>query len=638
MFKSHNLKNPNNYRQNSSKGYGKKKRPFSKITNNINALYNAPTNKINNFSSTKNKFYPLNYKLDSMNKYIDEDQQNYNFNSEFSNNKDIFIKQINSDNGRKLDYIFKSNAKKSKSQKKQYKPNENNFYFKPKEDEENYYASNQNIKMNDLMNIKKNNNYDNEFIELKKGKKADENLKKENFYLKQRNKELEKEIKEKENINIKNKELINAYNEEYRNINQENIALKEKIAILEEEIAQLKNNYNFYKELKLVGLDNNGETHFMNSNLQCLSQTKPLNNNNISSNENFIENNFDISKNIQKKENQIKNNSNFNKEAQEKDKNEKKNIKNKDKNLEIDAHIEMVNKMEESYIDKIYELSNNRIAVIKIVNDFPVEEVLKIYSLNNFKLLSEIKFKEKTKNIVELKNKDLVRSFKTISYKERNSNWRIFSSFEFYKLYNQKYELFQKIEEETIDINYILGLMDGNLVSFNTYGIEIYSKEKDKYKSISKIKMEDTAMSGYEIEQNKLIIFKKSSEPKELQISILNKSNYSPHFVISFFDLLNKKEKILISKENLYNYKFFNFLKNDKYLFVIFQITKSYMEHWEPDPNYKFGTLNRTLNHCDIEYLNVGYVYNLSKEKFLECELEIPPIDKRIAILWKFPL
>jgi hypothetical protein len=56
-----------------------------------------------------------------MNKYIDEDQQNYNFNSEFSNNKDIFIKQINSDNGRKLDYLFKSNAKKSKYKKKKKK-------------------------------------------------------------------------------------------------------------------------------------------------------------------------------------------------------------------------------------------------------------------------------------------------------------------------------------------------------------------------------------------------------------------------------------------------------------------------------------------------------------------------------------
>ena len=226
MFKSYNLKNQNNYRQNSSKGYSKKKRSFSKKKDNINELYNAPTNKINNFSSTKNKFYPLNYELDSVNKYINDDQQYYNFNSELSNKIDNFIRQIKNDNGRKLDYLFKSNAKKSKSHKKQYKPKENNFYFKPKEDDENYYASNQNIKANDLMNIKKNINYDNEFIEIKKGKiisfedkenmlktgfEADENLKKENIYLKQRNKELEKEIKEKENINIKNQELIKKY-------------------------------------------------------------------------------------------------------------------------------------------------------------------------------------------------------------------------------------------------------------------------------------------------------------------------------------------------------------------------------------------------------------------------------------------
>ena len=386
MFKPHNSKNPNTYRHNSSKGYGKKKRPFSKKKDNINKLYNAPTNIINNFSSTKNKFYPLNYELDSVNKYINDDQQYYNINSKLSNNKDNFIRQINNGNRRKLDYSLKSNTKKSRSLKKQYKPKENNFYFKPKEDDKNYYASNQNIKVNDLMNIKKNNNYDNEFIELKKGKinsfkdkenmlktgfEADENLKKENIYLKQRNKELEKEIKEKENINIKNQELIKAYNEEYKNINQENIVLKEKIAKLEEEIAQLKNNVNFYKEPKLIGLDNNDETHFMNSNLQCLSQTKPLTSN-ISSNENFIENNFDFSKNIQKKENQIKNNSNFNKETQE-NKNEKNNIKNKDENLEIDVHIEMINKIEENNIDKIYELSNNRIAVIKRVGYYSEE-------------------------------------------------------------------------------------------------------------------------------------------------------------------------------------------------------------------------------------------------------------------------
>ena len=303
----------------------------------------------------------------------------------------------------------------------------------------------------------------------------------------------------------------------------------------------------------------------------------------------------------------------------------------KDENLKIDAHIEMIWKMEESYISKIYELSNNRIAIIKREEYYSEEEELKIYSLNTFKLLSIIKFKGISQIIVELKNKDLVRS--------------ISSSLEFYKLSGQKYKLFQKIEEEKININSILGLMDGNFVSFNTNGIEIYSKEKDKYKSISKIKIEDTAMSGYEIEKNKLIIFKKSSESNKSPNSSYEDnssqlSQNSRYFVVSFFDLVNVEEKILVSKEFKENeeikYDIFNFVKNDKYLFVNFQITKSYHEHWEPDPSYKYGNLNRELDYWEIKYLNVGYIYNLSREKYLECELEIPPIDKRIAILCNY--
>ena len=136
---------------------------------------------------------------------------------------------------------------------------------------------------------------------------------------------------------------------------------------------------------------------------------------------------------------------------------------NKYKNLKVNASIEMIWKMKESNIAKIYELSNNRIAVIKREH-YDFKEELKIYSLNTFKLLLEIKFKEKTKNMVELKNKDLVRAMS--------------SSIEFYKISGQKCELFQKIEEKEINIYFILGLMDGNLVPFNTNGIEIYSKKK----------------------------------------------------------------------------------------------------------------------------------------------------------------
>jgi hypothetical protein len=216
--------------------------------------------------------------------------------------------------------------------------------------------------------------------------------------------------------------------------------------------------------------------------------------------------------------------------------------------------------------------------------------------LDTFKLLSEIKFTEKSRNIVELKNEDLVRS--------------IYSSLEFYKLNDQKYELFQRLEVVNINIFFILGLIDGNLASFNTNGIEIYSKEKDLYKSISKFKMEDVITNSIEIEKNKLVIYKESSE-----------SQKSRYFVISFFDLVNAEEKILVKKELSFNFQFFNFFKNDNYLFVNCQIAESSQENEQK---------------WSIEYLNVGYVYNLSKEKYLECEIEIPTIEKRIAILCNY--
>lgn len=57
----------------------------------------------------------------------------------------------------------------------------------------------------------------------------------------------------------------------------------------------------------------------------------------------------------------------------------------KNENLKIDANFEKLWKMEEGNIAKIYELSNNRIVVIKREVYDSKEEELKIYSLNNFK-------------------------------------------------------------------------------------------------------------------------------------------------------------------------------------------------------------------------------------------------------------
>jgi len=135
--------------------------------------------------------------------------------------------------------------------------------------------------------------------------------------------------------------------------------------------------------------------------------------------------------------------------------------------------------------------------------------------LNAFKLLSIIKFKDYTFNIIELKNKDLVSKTNT--------------SLEFYKLSAQNYEFFQKIEDKS---KIIIGLISGNLASFNAEGIKIYYKEKDKYKLISNINTGWDIVDAIEIEINKLVIFQKEKDKKKEDI-----------FVICFFDIANKEKK-----------------------------------------------------------------------------------------------
>ena len=125
-----------------------------------------------------------------------------------------------------------------------------------------------------------------------------ENLKKEITSLDMKYKKLEKEIKEKEEIKkqiekfIKNNHKEIEMIEENKKLIQDNSILKGRIKELEEENEKLKNdkkkiiklklkskskdNILSFKNPTLIGLNNIGATCFMNSTLQCLSQTKDL--------------------------------------------------------------------------------------------------------------------------------------------------------------------------------------------------------------------------------------------------------------------------------------------------------------------------------------------------------------------------
>ena len=86
--------------------------------------------------------------------------------------------------------------------------------------------------------------------------------------------------------------------------------------------------------------------------------------------------------------------------------------------MKVDNHLESSLKIKENNIINIFELLDNRIAVV-------TKEGLKIYNVNNFKLITIIKLDiEKDDIFIELKNKDLVR--------KKHSN------IELYKLSGQK--------------------------------------------------------------------------------------------------------------------------------------------------------------------------------------------------------
>ena len=180
----------------------------------------------------------------------------------------------------------------------------------------------------------------------------------------------------------------------------------------------------------------------------------------------------------------------------------------KEKNIQVIFKMKYDKKNDEIY--QAYELSNNRLAV-------ELEKSLKIFSLKNFKLITEIN-NERIGNSLELKNKDIV-----------ITNYNVIN---FYKLSGNNYISYQQIKEEE-EIFEIYELKNENLIVCIRYQLNIYSKDKGEYKLLSKIKLEETVGNIFEIKNNILFLFLHSRS------GTYATADYSPFYL----QLLNLEKK-----------------------------------------------------------------------------------------------
>ena len=401
---------------------------------------------------------------------------------------------------------------------------------------------------------------------------------------------------EKKNMNMKNEKKQNVI----KNIKERNMSSKINNRNMNNKI----NNKISNKNIKVRNISSNINNRNMNNNnsnnlnkyiySQNLDKIFIINNKIMNSTRNnFNMNRYNIKSN---KELLIKKKYDLNEWIKENIKiNPKQNPKEKEKNLKINNRLEIAFKFEvKEKIDEIIELSNRRIG-IKISNQF------QIYSLKNLKLITTINDNDVHNKYIELKNEDLVR--------------KSFSYIQFFKLSGNEYHLFQTIDENN-KINSIIKLMDGNLLlSCNDKSINIYGKEDNKYKLLSQNCDEKDCKDAIEIEDNKVVIFKK-----------YHCQDDKGKYLIFYYDILNQNKRILMDDffhSGEFGRHYLNMVKNEKYLFVNFEVYSYFYDCYNCVNCVKYDIIyDDPISLIPPRYPIIGYIFNLEKDNYLKCEYD----------------
>ena len=199
----------------------------------------------------------------------------------------------------------------------------------------------------------------------------------------------------------------------------------------------------------------------------------------------------------------------------------------------------------------IHELSYGRIGVLSKL-------CLYIYSLNTFKQIDIIKMQlpknllfklfgeekhfedDPKKDFLELHNNDIVIWSRNLIL--------------FYKLTNKGYECYQNIKGNYL-INSVYELKNKNLVTCGSFGLNIYSKKKNKYNLMEEHPLEGEVINIIEKNENSLIIIRK------------NNDRYNKKFILTLYDTEDEEETIKYDKAEYCNESPKFVMKNNYFVF-----------------------------------------------------------------------
>jgi hypothetical protein len=199
----------------------------------------------------------------------------------------------------------------------------------------------------------------------------------------------------------------------------------------------------------------------------------------------------------------------------------------------------------------IHELSYDRIGILSklylyiySLNTFKQIDIIKMQLPKNitFKLFGEEKhFENDTKkDFLELYNNDIVIWSRNLIL--------------FYKLTNKGYEYYQNIKSNYL-VNSIYELKNKNLVTCGSFGLNIYSKEKNKYNLIEEHPLEGEVINIIEKNENSLIIIKKSN------------NRYNTKFILTLYNTEDEEETLKYDKTEFCNESPKFAMKNNYFVF-----------------------------------------------------------------------